>query len=482
MTGVKYDYAVVVALDEESEYFTTVVTCGEAFAHKESTCWPITDSNWKPFGSGILVCSGEMGIIAAERSAKHAIYDFGVKTLANIGIAGRVDSSLQLGDVLVPDLIIDVTQGGKVGGTQGQPQFTHKPTPRMVPGELAHMAHVHLKGNSSHLLSVNERLQSRFEPIGILPKRGIRVISKPVACVPNVGAHDTYRESLVALGRTISGMEMESAGILMAAGAKVDVICVRGISDGADFDKRALEEKYKDENRRFATEAAVAVLESVLRLQYEKSDLGPPDGVSVTGPSDAGHQTWGNEYELHEKLFSLLVHTERGESVEQPIRHIATLLKSRSYGGPIVIFGDKGAGKTTFFRYLHRALALPEDPAISVLLCLNDLEVWRGGEPEIDPERTQARVRRAREYIVRIVRETKNPLYLIVDGLNRTGEHRLGFIAEILPAVGDAPNVRLILSAESPLDLRSLYRRHRLDVHSNFSLVPMDIENRGLPS
>ena len=101
-------------------------------------------------------------------------------------------------------------------------------------------------------------------------------------------------------------MEMESGGILEAvAGRHVQAVCIRGISDGADFNKRALEQGLKDENRRFALEAALAVLEATLLLKVEDDNSTQIAGVEFSKDKS---QIAANGLGLADELFSLLGH------------------------------------------------------------------------------------------------------------------------------------------------------------------------------
>lgn len=423
-----------------------------------------------------------MGRERAKESAVNAIAELGAKVVANLGIAGRVDEDLSIGDVVIPGICFDLTAGGKVSGSPSEVEFQHAPEQKVVTGNLVKIAHTHLKINSRHIDYINDRLRGRFNA-GLFPERGIKVIAKPIACVPSVGANDRYRESIRGIHRAIAAMEMESGGILDATSARqIPTICVRGISDGADFNKRALEQGLRDENRRFALEAALAVLEAVLLVSVEEDKNTQILGLELPQP-ELNYPPGG--LGPAEELFSLLIHTPVGDTVPQPIEQIGGILISTEYKGAVVIFGEKGSGKTTFFRNIHRALSarlltstttLEQVPLpYNLLVRMRELEVWSNGE--INVGRTKRNLERVRGKILEIAQNRTGGVVILIDGLSRTGPMRIELVASILESIRQIPNTRIAISADNPLDLQSLSRRSAIDIERQYKLLPMDIED-----
>jgi nucleoside phosphorylase/5'-deoxynucleotidase YfbR-like HD superfamily hydrolase len=485
MTHRTFDYAILVALDEEARYFSNVVACGLPDAIEDGTYWPITDCAWEPFGHGVLVSAGQMGRTPAQQIASATVETLGTRLLVNIGIAGRIDESLHIGDVVVPEFCLDVTERSKITGTDATAVYVHSPRTLNVPGNLVPLIRLHLKTGSTALALINARLRRRFSGMTLLSDREIRVVSQPVCCVPNVGANDHYRRSLRALHRNLAAMDMESIGVIEAAEHfGVPLICARGVSDDAGFNKTVQESVYKDENRRLATEAAVAVVEQALALHRGKNSLGVPKGLTIAADTDGPSGNLAASYEANESLFSLLVRSGSGDLVDHPIREMARMMRKLPHDKPVVLFGEKGAGKTSLFRHLQRILTLPLDGqstgtagrSIAILLRLSELENWH--TLEIDKEGTRLQLKLALERIVEIASGSVGPVYLLVDGLNRTGGVRVQLVKEILSEIGRFPAVKLAISAESTLDVQSLYRAGGLlDPECRFKLEPMDIED-----
>ena len=166
---------------------------------------------------------------------------------------------------------------------------------------------------------------------------------------------------------------------------------------------------------------------------------------------------------------------------------IGPILSACAYSGPIVLFGEKGSGKTTFFRYLYRALSAstiasqrPDTVPLPVLLFrVSEFEVWSNGE--IDVSRTKRNLERARIRLIDVAREAAGVVCVLIDGLNRTGPLRVQLVAELLQAARDFDQVRVVLSAENALDLQILYRHCAIDIQNQFKLNPMDIEDDQIP-
>jgi 5'-deoxynucleotidase YfbR-like HD superfamily hydrolase/energy-coupling factor transporter ATP-binding protein EcfA2 len=278
-------------------------------------------------------------------------------------------------------------------------------------------------------------------------------------------------------------MEMESAGILEAVGSSgIEVLIVRGVSDGADFRKKSLEIGHNDENRRFALEAATAILEISLLLRAEERGEILPNGITIITPDDPIDPNWTKNIDEHEALFSLLVQNAGGENVTNPIGALADTLQSTKYSGATFLFGEKGVGKTTLFQLLQRLLVVRQMesaiPAASILVRVSELELWSHGE--IDVEGTRRHTAAACAKIKRTTHEAKGIVFVLVDGLNRTGDLRVSLVADILDNIMNESNLRLVISAESADDLHSLYKQQLIDVQNKFSLFPMDIEDAKL--
>ncbi len=491
----KYDYAVIVALEEEAAYLLDLVECSEPFEFANFTARMITEARWQPCGTGVLLVSGDMGKDPATETAKAAISLGDVRTIYNIGIAGRVDSDLSIGDVIIPTAIHDVTNGSKlVGNSDGGPRWRLSPEIRAVPGRLAARARIDFAARSTALRQINERMQERFLGSTLLSKRGIQVLSRPHACVPAVIAWDKLRQDVAEVHRKMASMDMETAGIVAATvGTDVDVLCIRAISDGADENKRDLELQFSDENRRFAMEAAVSVLDHLMAGPVNSSDVdpdtipNPKDGLRfVVTSDDVPAASWYDDHRLHEELFSLLIVDQAGEPLEEPVAAFVRQLVSTNASAALLI-GEKGAGKTTFLNFLQQALVARKTRGDSLeadrsdaayFLRMSSFEEWDPDDNgQLDTALTIARLKGACERIIKQTHNTTGNVFVIIDGLNQTGSHRMKMAADAFRMLRSIPRVRFALSAERMQDVVQLDGPVTLDIRSRAELRPLPIED-----
>jgi nucleoside phosphorylase/5'-deoxynucleotidase YfbR-like HD superfamily hydrolase len=483
VTRAKYDFAVIVALSEEAEYFRDYVPCGDPFVVAGYSAWPIVEESWDAFGKGVLILSGKMGFERARASTAAVIEELKVRLVANIGIAGRVADWLSIGDVVVPRDVFDFTQGGKIGGDPVQAEFKHRPSQKHVGSDLVNLVETHLQKDSKRIAALNSALKKRFTNPALWPAGAIKVVVQPLACTPLVVANEEFRKSFAKSHSDIAALEMESAGVMTAL-EKTDIefLSVRGVSDGADFHKSELELNFGDENRRFALTTACAVLESILTLRVDQKDAHAPGaGIYVFNPDQPLPPSIIRDIALNEPLFSKLVQGLDLEQVVNPIAAISRHLRSNDYREPIVLLGGKGAGKTTLMGLIQaeasRSIQDEEIPGCkSISVRISDLESWSNGK--LDAERTRNRVVSACQRLNNIIADTAGPVVVLVDGLNQAGSHRTPLIADLVKEAIRHRGVRLVISTESEVELRDLIGRLPLNIEAAYRIVPLAVDHK----
>jgi 5'-deoxynucleotidase YfbR-like HD superfamily hydrolase len=349
-------------------------------------------------------------------------------------------------------------------------------------------ARAHFNANSQLLRAINEKLRREFKDSPLFPPEGLRVIEAPLACVPDVSANPEYTAALREPNRKIAAMDMESGGFLAGAeGHDVQTLCVRAISDFADEGKRDLEVRFSDENRRLAIACAIEALEVVLAsksnqpISYDPLALTDVDGLLFVATADEGSDDeQARQYDLHESFFSLLVLGEDGEPLDRPIQHFVQQMNVPDPYQPVFLVGDKGVGKTTFLSHLHRQLASSGEraPFQSFFLRLKMVETWDKGE--IALEESKAKLKSACDQIVHAARNCDVPTFVIIDGFNRTGAHRLGLIEQAVNAFRKVGSIRIALSVETQLDVELLAAQAAVNPQSVAYIRPMSIEDERL--
>jgi 5'-deoxynucleotidase YfbR-like HD superfamily hydrolase/nucleoside phosphorylase len=483
VTGAKYDFAVIVALNEEAEYFRGFVACGDPFQAAGFTAWPIVDVSWDAFGRGVLVMSGDMGFERARASTAAVVAELKPTLVANLGIAGRLADWVNIGDIVVPRVVLDFTVGGKIAGDPTRIAYRHRPEQKTVTSSLVGLAETHLQKDSKAIASINATLRKRFPNPALWPHGAVKLVVQPLASVPLVVANDEYRRSFAEHHRDVVAVEMESAGVMAAlANTDVEFVSVRGISDGADFSKAELELNFEDENRRFALESACSALEAMLTLRVDqRQEQTPGAGIYPIDRHQILSRDQIEQIEHYEPLFSRLVHGPDREPVQNPISTISRLLRSDDYQEPIVLLGGQGAGKTTLMGLVQaetsRSLQGEGEVAgcLSISVRIGDLETWNNGV--LDEGRTKNRVASACRRLGNIISAADGPVVVLVDGLNQTGSHRTPLIADLVKEAARHRGVRLLISAESEIDLRALYAFVTLNVQTDLRILPVEIDH-----
>ena len=476
MNQVSFDYIVIVALPEEATYFREIVSCGEGEPHEGQTIWPIQQLEWRAYGRGVLMLSGRMGYGPARSSAEVA-REMGVRLVANVGIAGRVADWLEIGDIVVADQIWNLTDEGKAQGHAGVPDFAHSPDVTKLESQLVQMAKSHLQHGSASLADVNALVRQNLRVAELWPDQGLKVKTGALACVPMVVANDDYRASIIRTNRSILAVDMESAGIVDGLGKRpIEFVSIRGVSDGADTKKAFIEQKFKDENRRFALTAAVTVLDRLLSMRFPRGDC---EFSYLTGHESMPRREL-ERLEQFDLFFAKFVKGSNEEPVQAPITTIAHALSADTYVNPIVLFGGKGVGKTRLVQLVHTRLANPpagtmQRPFPSILVRIKSLEVWgdRGG---IDQARTQINVNRMIERLERHFRKETASIAFIIDGFNMTGNHRIHIVAPLVRLAARHQHVRVLLVAETSKDIKSLTTLVELNHNLEFTILAVSAD------
>lgn len=488
MTQAKYDFAVVVALNEEAGYFRDFVACGDPFQVAGYTAWPIVEESWDAYGKGVLVMSGDMGVERARTSTVAVVQGLKVKLVANIGIAGRIAEWLSIGDVVVPREVLDFCTGGKIAGDPSHTLYKHRPKSKPVTSSLVGLAETHLQSDSRLMASINRDLRKRFTNPSLWPNGPIKLAVAPLACTPLVVANEEFRKSFAAAHRDAAALEMESAGVMTALeGTGVEFVSVRGISDGADFHKAELELNFSDENRRFALVAACSALEAMLTLRVDQKDAQSPGaGIYVYQCDQTLPGSVLNEIDSFESLFSKLVQGPDRELVSNPIASISRHLRSSDYREPVVLLGGKGAGKTTLLGMIQAEASRSSQGehemlgCVSILIKIGDLEAWGNGV--LDEGRTRSRVSSACQRLRNIMSAAQGSIIVLVDGISQAASHRTSHVAELVREASRHKDARLLISAESEVEFRGLFSWYPLQSETAYLIAPLEVDHKNAPA
>jgi nucleoside phosphorylase len=294
----------------------------------------------------ISVLAVGMGIDNAYEATAAGIARFKPNLIVCVGIAGSLTTDLKIGDVSVSSEVIDISQNIKI--SDAPPTRKRRPTNRRkVQRPQASRTVVELSPKSLAVLPElsasfrflrsypqlqaalanwveqakvrREKLLRENAPSGLIEEMTQDPIAEigPMISGPVV-ASTAFKDVLKKIDRKVLAVETESSGVCRAAAAEsVPCITVRGISDHADLNKKALERTTKQAARRLAAENAISYFalqllnpmfmriasshhQDVNQPQQFKYNEGEPDKIlsKISNDIDLYLQKMSPEYKL----------------------------------------------------------------------------------------------------------------------------------------------------------------------------------------
>ena len=213
----------------------------------------------------VSVLADQMGSQSALHSAAIAIDEFSPDMVVVVGIAGGIDTDLEIGDVCVSNEVIDVLHNAKVTDIKGEVEISFAPDFYPVSAELvASFTFLRVHPSYAQIYECWEKDGAKdADAIALgdaVRQTGPDLHIGPMACGPVV-ASEIFTKKLKALHRKVAAIETESGGVFSRiAPTGIPAISIRGISDLADGDKAELERRTKGGARRLAMGNACRLL------------------------------------------------------------------------------------------------------------------------------------------------------------------------------------------------------------------------------
>jgi nucleoside phosphorylase len=214
------DLLVVTALAEE--YHAVLAACGQK-SNGASTSLTLTDQGGSPWALRVVNLH-EMGSVGAALKTSEALRRTKASHVALVGICAGIPGRSKLLDVIVPKAIL-YYESGKVTTAGDEPGDDVRQCDEVA---VAHIAAV----------------ANAFTDVCILAEGHL------MACGEKVVSSREFREELQAKHRKLAGIDMESYGVLRAAGVRgARVTVIKSVCDMADEGK-------SDQHRKGARDAA----------------------------------------------------------------------------------------------------------------------------------------------------------------------------------------------------------------------------------
>ncbi|WP_249142382.1 5'-methylthioadenosine/S-adenosylhomocysteine nucleosidase [Bradyrhizobium sp. AUGA SZCCT0160] len=282
----RYDIGVIVALQEELEYVIEVAPLVESLACG-GTHFHVLD--FGPF-KAIASLVGQMGPLPAMHATQRLLEYADIGLLVMLGTAGALDDDLFVGDVAVATEINEYQANSRAETAEGGYEFRysgrHWPLEYRIREALNNFE---FSARTSYQ-AWRDRAARMYD--------GLPVRDKGEICTPPpkfhrgniasgnvVAASKAFAAEIKQVDRKFIAIDMEAAGFAYAATERVHRIphlVIRGISDGADENKKKLDKSSKNAWRRYCVTNAATLLQAL--LQWE----GFQEAVGLAVAADGG--------------------------------------------------------------------------------------------------------------------------------------------------------------------------------------------------
>ncbi len=220
-----------------------------------------------------IVCGGKAGQELARDKTEYVIDQFRPRNMVLLGIAGRLDRSWKLGDVIVANSVTEYRSLLRVGTDSDR---TGVEKSYNVTVSLAHNAQLLLRENTELWQQICYSAQHERDAIindhptsGLLQKllKGpFQFRDEPIATERAISAATAFVDGFLARVRNLAAIETEAAGFLTATSrANIPSLVLRGLSDPSDETKAELQELTRDGVRRLAARNATRVFLGLVR-------------------------------------------------------------------------------------------------------------------------------------------------------------------------------------------------------------------------
>lgn len=262
-----FDIGVVIALREEFRYIDELLTRRESIPYEGSYFYRLELSS----ASAVCCLAGEMGTLPAHDAATRLLAFADVKLLVLLGLAGALDESVEVGDVVIAGEVNEFQASSKAQSTADGYEVSY--SGRHWSQEFAIREAVkHFEyACSDGFRKWQTQVKDDFEALTVTEKDSVcsppaTLHIGPIASGNIVAASRAFVDEVKRINRKFLAIDMEAAGIAYAATKRVHPVqwlVVRGISDRADENKKALDNQ-EEAWRRYSVRNALGLLQNLL--------------------------------------------------------------------------------------------------------------------------------------------------------------------------------------------------------------------------
>ena len=262
-----FDVGVVIALPEEFRYVVELSPQLESIPYEGSHFYRLQLAS----ASAVCCLAGRMGTLPALGATTRLLGFADVKLLVLLGLAGALDSSVEVGDVVVAGEVNEFQASSKAQSTEYGYQFCysgrHWSQEFAIREAVKHFEYACPDGFRRWQTQVEQDFARLTVPnsdsVCSLPAT---LHIGPIASGNIVVASSAFVDEVRSINRKFLAIDMEAAGVAFAATERVHRVpwlVVRGISDRADENKKTLDDE-KGAWRRYSVRNALGLLQNLL--------------------------------------------------------------------------------------------------------------------------------------------------------------------------------------------------------------------------
>jgi nucleoside phosphorylase len=264
----KFDVGIVVPLKEEFRYVMEVAPLLESISHQGTYFYRLD------FGaiSAVCVLVDQMGPLPALQATTRLLEFADVKLVVVLGLGGALDKDVAVGDVVIASEVNEFQANSKAepagDGYEVRYSGRHWPLEYRIREAVSHFEF----SSDGAFADWQAATSEDYKRLDIPDKE--RTCSSPaslhlgpIASGSVVGASSAFVEEVKRINRKFLAIDMEAAGVAPAAAERIHplpCLVVRGISDHANEDKKALEKLAKGSWRRYCVRNATSLLRNLL--------------------------------------------------------------------------------------------------------------------------------------------------------------------------------------------------------------------------
>jgi len=282
-----YDVGVIVPLAEEFRCIIEIAPQLEAISHDGSFFYVLQFDSI----SVVAHICGQMGTLPALQATTKLLAFTDVKVLVVLGLGGALGSDVSVGDIVVAEEVAEFQANSKAETTGDTYTVRHSgrhwPLDYRIRKAIENFEFACSEGFSKWRADVAKD----YQELAICNKEAIcserpQVHLGPIASGNTVAASAAYVGELKKINRKFAAIDMEAAGVALAASERIHPIpclVVRGISDNANEYKKDLDASGEGAWRKYCIRNATSFLKYLFSWDVFQNAC----GISSQVPTDS---------------------------------------------------------------------------------------------------------------------------------------------------------------------------------------------------